>query len=123
MRLVRYTLDDPARPGHGAEHRLVTSLLNPRVAPAEELVLAYHARWEFELAADEVKTHQRPATPLRSKKPVGVVQEIYALLLAHYVKTAHHRDRPQPTKPFRDAVVLLIYPTFARIGGTHPSVG
>ena len=54
VRLIRYTLDDPPRPGHGAEHRLVTSLLNPRRAPAEELVLAYHSRWEFELAADEV---------------------------------------------------------------------
>jgi len=88
VRLIRYTLDDPARPGHGVEHRLVTSLLNPRVAPAEELVVAYHARWEFELAADEVKTHQRPAAPLRSKKPVGVIQEVYALLLAHYVVRA-----------------------------------
>ena len=88
VRLIRYTLDDPARPGHGVEHRLVTSLLNPRLAPAEELVLAYHARWEFELAADEVKTHQRPPTPLRSKKPVGVIQEVYALLLAHYLTRA-----------------------------------
>ncbi len=44
VRLVRYTLDDPARPGHGQEHRLVTSLLNPRLAPAEDLVVAYHAR-------------------------------------------------------------------------------
>jgi len=71
-----------------ARRRLVTSLLNPRVAPAEDLVLAYHARWEFELAADEVKTHQRPRSPLRSKKPLGIVQEVYALLLAHYVVRA-----------------------------------
>jgi Insertion element 4 transposase N-terminal/Transposase DDE domain len=95
VRLIRYTLDDPGRPGHAAEHRLVTSLLNPRVAPAEELVLAYHARWEFELAADEVKTHQRPATPLRSKKPVGVIQEVYALVLAHYVVRAVMVDAAQ----------------------------
>jgi len=88
VRLIRSTLDDPGRPGHAIEHRLVTSLLNPRHAPAEELVLAYHARWEFELVADEVKTHQRPAAPLRSKKPVGVIQEVYALLLAHYVVRA-----------------------------------
>ncbi len=88
VRLVRYTLDDPTRPGHGVVHRLVTALLNPRVAPAEELVLAYHARWEFELTADEVKTHQRPAAPLRSRKPVGVIQEVYALLLAHYIVRA-----------------------------------
>ncbi len=91
-RLIRYTLDDPPRPGHGVEHRLVTALLNPRIAPAEELVLAYHARWAFALAADEIKTHQRPATPLRSRKPVGVIQERYALLLAHAVIRAVMTD-------------------------------
>jgi len=79
VRLIRSTLDDPARPGHGVEHRLVTALPSPRIAPAEELVLAYHARWEFALAADEAKTHQRPATPPRSRKPVSVIQEVYAL--------------------------------------------
>jgi len=89
MRLIRYTLEDPNRPGHRVEHRLITSLLDPEVAGAEELVVAYHSRWEFELAIDEIKSHQRhPRTPLRSKKPVGVVQEIYALLIAHYVVRA-----------------------------------
>jgi Insertion element 4 transposase N-terminal/Transposase DDE domain len=85
VRLIRYTLDDPARPGHGEEHRLITSLVNPRLYSAEDLVMAYHSRWEYELTVDEVETHQRPRTPLRSKKPVGVVQEVYGLLLAHYL--------------------------------------
>lgn len=88
LRLVRYTLDDPARPGHRLEHRLVTSLLDPAQAPAVELAVAYHARWEIELAVDEIKTHQRPATPLRSQHPVGVVQELYGLLVAHYAVRA-----------------------------------
>ncbi len=89
MRLIRYTLEDPNRPGHRVEHRLITSLLDPMRAGAEELVVAYHSRWEFELAIDEIKSHQRhPRTPLRSKKPVGVVQEIYGLLIAHYVVRA-----------------------------------
>lgn len=65
-RVITYPLDDPARPGHGEPHRLPTSLLNPRVAPATALVEAYHARWEEELAFDEVETHQRPPRPLRS---------------------------------------------------------
>jgi hypothetical protein len=89
MRLIRYTLEDPNRPGHRVEHRLITSLLDPERAGAEELVVAYHSRWEFELAIDEIKSHQRhPRTPLRSNKPVGVVQEIYGLLIAHYVVRA-----------------------------------
>ncbi|HEX2514406.1 MAG TPA: IS4 family transposase [Chloroflexota bacterium] len=88
VRLLTYTLDDPTRPGHGEVHRLVTSLLNPRVAPAVALVEAYHARWEEELAFDELETHQRPPRPLRSRTPLGVLQEVYGLLLAHYVVRA-----------------------------------
>jgi Transposase DDE domain len=89
VRLIRYTLEDPKRPGHRVEHRLITSLLDPEHAGAEELVVAYHSRWEFELTIDEIKSHQRhPHTPLRSKKAVGVIQEIYGLLIAHYVVRA-----------------------------------
>lgn len=88
VRLIRYTLDDPCRVGHRQEHRLATSLLDPAHAPAEELILAYHTRWEIELTIDELVTHQRPVPPLRSKRPVGVVQELYGLLIAHYLVRA-----------------------------------
>jgi len=83
VRLIRSTLDDPQRPGHRVEHRLVTSLRDPAVAPVRELILAYHRRWEIASALDELKPHQRPARPLRSRKPVGVIQEIYGLPIAH----------------------------------------
>jgi hypothetical protein len=42
VRLIRDTLDDPQRPGHRLEHRLVTALLDPSAAPARELIRAYH---------------------------------------------------------------------------------
>jgi hypothetical protein len=42
-------------------------------------------RWEIELVIDEIKDHQRLSTqPLRSRRPLLVLQELYALLLAHY---------------------------------------
>src|SRR5215217_892940 len=64
VRLICYTLEDPNRPGHHIEHRLITSLVDPERAAAKELVVAYHSRWEFELAMDEIKSHQRaPHTP------------------------------------------------------------
>ncbi len=88
VRLIRDTLDDPQRPGQRVEHRLVTSLLDPHAAPARELGAAYHRRGEVESALDELKSHQRPARPLRSRKPVGVVQEIYGLLVAHHLLRA-----------------------------------
>ena len=93
VRMIRYTLEDPDRPGHRIEHRLITSLLDPDLAPARQIVVAYHARWEFELAVDEIKTHQRPPQkPLRSERPVGVIQEAYGLLVAHYVIRAVMTD-------------------------------
>jgi hypothetical protein len=85
VRIVEYTLTDPALPGYGERHRLLTTLLEDRACPALELVCAYHERWEFELGIDEMDTHQRLAgRTLRSLKPVGVIQELYALLIAHY---------------------------------------
>jgi hypothetical protein len=89
VRVVVYTLTDPARPGYRETHRLLTTLLDPQAAPAVELICAYHERWEEELTIDELDTHQRLARhPLRSQKPVGVMQELYSLLLAHYAVRA-----------------------------------
>ena len=37
------------------------------------------------ITIDETDTHQRrPQRPLRSRTPLGVLQELYGLLLAHY---------------------------------------
>jgi len=186
VRVVEYTHDDPNRPGAGERHRLITDLTNPEDLPAREAPLVYHERWEQELAFDEIKTHlSGRAVPIRSKTPAGVVQEVYGLVVAHYVvrrvmhdaavvavqdpdrlsfidslrvlqcqlhesphmatetwyqrllhevrrqelrprrdrwyprvikrkmsnwmkKRPEHRNPPQPTKPFREAVVLLI---------------
>lgn len=85
VRVVEYTFDDPARPGHGERHRLITTLLDAEKYPAEELIVLYHQRWEIEIANDEITTHQlaRPVTELRSRTPCGAVQEIYGVLLAH----------------------------------------
>ncbi len=85
VRIITYTLTDPALPGYGQTHRVLTTLLNPRLAPAHALACAYHERWEVELVIDEIDTHQRlVGRTLRSLKPVGVIQELYGVLLAHY---------------------------------------
>ncbi len=85
VRVVEYTLTDPALPGYGKRYRLILSLLDPHQAPAKEVAVAYHERWEIEVTIDEIDTHQRLVhRPLRSQKPVGVLQELYGLLIAHY---------------------------------------
>ncbi len=66
-------------------YRLLTTVLDARRAPADELAGLYPERWEFETALDELKTHQRsPRLVLRSKMPDGVRQEVYGYLCVHY---------------------------------------
>lgn len=85
VRIISYEITDPARPHYGERQRLVTTLLDETQAPALDLVCVYHERWEIEITIDEIDTHQRLADrPLRSHKPVGVIQELYGLLIAHY---------------------------------------
>jgi Insertion element 4 transposase N-terminal/Transposase DDE domain len=85
VRVITYTISDPKLPGYGETYRVLTTVLNPRYAPAHDLACAYHERWEIEIVIDEIDTHQRLASrTLRSLTPVGVLQELYGLLIAHY---------------------------------------
>jgi Transposase DDE domain/Insertion element 4 transposase N-terminal len=89
VRLISYRITDERLGEEGKVYRLVTTLLNPRVAPALELVALYHERWEVELVIDEIKTHERMQRKvLRSKTPEGVYQELYGIFLAHYAVRA-----------------------------------
>lgn len=82
VRVIDYRFKDVA-----AEpiYRLITTILEPKQAPARELAALYHERWEIETAFDELKTHLRGAQiVLRSKTPDLVRQEFYGLLMAHF---------------------------------------
>ena len=87
VRVITYTFTDPRIPRAGEQvYRLVTTLLDPFLYPAKELAVLYHERWHVEIVIDEARTHLRlSARTLRSLTPEGVIQEIYALLLAHIV--------------------------------------
>ncbi len=86
VRVVEYTVDDPGRPqADDSRYRLLTTILDPVDASADELAALYAERWEIETALDELKTHQRgPRAVLRSKTPDGVRQEVYGHLSTHY---------------------------------------
>ncbi len=73
VRIISYRLTDERLGEPGQVYRLVTTLLNPRVAPAHALIALYHERWEIELVLDEMKTHERAQRKvLRSKTPEAV---------------------------------------------------
>jgi len=83
VRVIEYRLKDV--PGAESIYRLITTILDPKLAPAKELAALYHERWEIETALDELKTHLRGAQIiLRSKTPELVRQEFYGLLMAHF---------------------------------------
>lgn len=92
VRIIEYTIDDPRSPGHPQRYRIITTLLDAEQFPAAALAAGYHERWEIELTIDELDTHQleqhQPSSPLRSKTPTGVLQELYGLLLMHYILRA-----------------------------------
>jgi hypothetical protein len=104
VRVLVYTLDLPGWPHAGETSRLITTLLDAERYPAWTLIATYHERWEVEVAIDELDTHQRPVgRPLRSKTPQLVIQELYGLLLAHYLIRAEmvHAVALQETDPDR----------------------
>jgi hypothetical protein len=68
---------------HTGVYRLATTLLDHHRYPAAELIQLYHQRWEIETAYLELKSSILGGRVLRARTPNGVVQEIYALLVAY----------------------------------------
>lgn len=66
-------------------YRLITTILDPDQAPAQELVRLYHERWEIETAYCELKSTILAGRVLRGKHPAAVAQEVWALLCAYQI--------------------------------------
>jgi hypothetical protein len=120
VRVIEYALDDPGR-APLITYRLITTILDPEAAPAAELAVLYCERQEFELAEDEMKTHQRGAgVVLRSRTPEGVAQEICAYFLAHYAvralmtEAALQRDIDPERLSFTHAINVIRRKTIAQ---------
>lgn len=108
-------------------YRLVTTILDPAAASAQELAALYHERWEIETVFGELKTHLRGSKiVLRSKTPDLVRQEIYGLLMAHFAirglmhEAALQADEDTDRLSFLHAV-RVIRRKVAAFGGVPPS--
>ena len=103
VRVIEYSVPDRAPEGHSGANKygsaggrsgedsivVITTILDPARASAEQLAQTYHERWEHETGNGQLKTHLRGSGKvLRSKKPGTVCQEIYGFLLAHYAVSA-----------------------------------
>ncbi len=82
-RLIQYR---PAGSKNGEIVFVLTNILDPAKASAQELAHLYHERWEYENALDELKTHLcDSALTLRSKNPSLVKQEFWGTMMTYYV--------------------------------------
>jgi hypothetical protein len=61
---------------------VVTTLLDPALYPASEILQAYLQRWRLELCLDDLKTSLQMEF-LRSRSPEMVQKEMYSRLIAH----------------------------------------
>ncbi|MDM4719390.1 IS4 family transposase [Micromonospora sp. WMMA1363] len=88
-RVVEYDVPDRVGNGTGELIALITTIIDPADARADELAAAYHERWEEETANDQLKTHLRgPGRVLRSRLPDLAHQEIWAYLIVHHAISA-----------------------------------
>jgi Insertion element 4 transposase N-terminal/Transposase DDE domain len=84
-RVVEYDVPDREGNGDGELIVLLSTVLDPADARADELAGVYHERWEQETGHDQLKTHLRgPGRILRSRLPDLVHQEIWAYLIVHH---------------------------------------
>jgi hypothetical protein len=84
VRVIEYEVPGREGDGKGELIALITTIADPRQAPAPVLAQAYHERWEHETGNRQLKTYLRgPGRVLRSQSPDLVRQEIYGYLLTH----------------------------------------
>ncbi|MEK7755167.1 MAG: IS4 family transposase [Acidobacteriota bacterium] len=112
VRVIDYRL--PNVPGAEPIYRLMTTLLDPVAAPAQELASLYQSRWTIETTFAEIKTTLKGADiVLRSKKPELVRQEFWGLLLAHHVvrklmlEAALVHEHPPDSLSFKHSLTLM----------------
>jgi transposase IS4-like protein/DDE family transposase len=78
--LITVTIDGVTRT---EKYRLVTSLLDPQHAPADQLVALYARRWIAETGIREIKTVLLAGRALRGHTPVRALQELWATLIIY----------------------------------------
>ncbi len=86
VRVIEFTLTAAGDDGKARtrRYRLITTLLDPRAAPAGELAAAYARRWAAETSFADLKARLRGAgRVLRSRTPDLALQEIWAYLVVY----------------------------------------
>jgi len=100
LRVIEYRL-----PGSDELYRLVTTIMDPVIAPAKELAILYHERWDIEGFLKQIKSVQLNGDKIfRSKSPGGVRQEFWAHLAVHYATACVQVDAAAQAKVDPDRI-------------------
>ena len=76
VRVIEYRVTGHAEePATSETFRLITTILDPTHASAEELAATYHQRWELEGAFKEIEIYLRAGRGIRSKTPSWSVKK------------------------------------------------
>jgi hypothetical protein len=112
IRVIEFNVTVGKRREH---YRVITTLLDPKKAPAIDLANLFARRWGIETAFGELKTYLRGrGVLLRSQRPDLVEQDFYGLLLAHFGvrclmdEAARERSIPPTEVSFVHAVRVVI---------------
>lgn len=115
VRLVEY------RAG-STTYRYITNVLDPKALPIIEIARIYARRWDIEMAVDLAKNHLGLHL-LWSTKEVGVLQQIYAVLIISQLLQALRLEIAGRAEvdPFEVSIELMVrwLPRFAH-AGTDP---
>jgi hypothetical protein len=117
VRIIEYAVTVHAASGsfRTEPFRLVTTLLDPGLAPALELAALYHQRWESELSYGELKTSLRGAAfLLRSRTPDLVRQEMFAFLVVYQALCALRAQTAQSADLDPDRISFTVTVRLAR---------
>jgi ribosomal protein L17 len=97
---------------------VLTTLLDPKLYPAQAILEAYLRRWRLEMCLDDLKTTLHMEF-LRSRSPEMVQKEMYARLIAHNLirctmaKAAAEHHQPLERISFKGSIDALRHFTYA----------
>jgi hypothetical protein len=111
------------RSGGWSSIRLWTSLLDPALYPAAELVELYGMRWEQECAFKELKIHLRRSSFLLSHTLVTAAQEVACLVLAQAIIARARITVAADNKPVLQISFIRTLALFRSFWAIAPVIG
>ena len=120
---VTITCHDGTR--YGGTYRVATTLTDHRAWPADALITLYHERWQHEVAYLALRHTLLGGRVLRSGNPVGLEQEMWALLALYQALRIAVTDAVQTIPgidPDRASYQIAVQTAQTLVTGAHGTI-